>query len=322
MKSHFQKNLFLLAAGFGILVAGAVLLSYPPVATSQTSSAPITGWAWSDTIGWVDFNCSNRGTCGSVNFGVVVNEDGTLSGHAWSQNIGWISANASDLSGCPQSPCNARFQNGKLLGWMKALSGGGAQSGGWDGFIALGDTNTGDSINYGVTADENGNFSGYAWGSTVVGWLAFSTSYGNVRTDYQQCTPTYFCQDGDSWHRNAICAEQLYEDCHKGAGWSCANGSCVAPPDPRPPANESALRLTPSAIQVGQTVTATWSLEYADSCTITINGVAWLVDVAASGSEVTAPLYETTEFRITCTNTEGSYSEVKTVIVSPVWQEV
>src|SRR5712691_11367984 len=60
-----------------------------------------------------------------------------ISGYAWSDNVGWVSANASDLSGCPESPCSARLQEGELRGWLKALSANGSQNGGWDGFISL-----------------------------------------------------------------------------------------------------------------------------------------------------------------------------------------
>jgi len=326
MRTLLKERSVWVAAGIFVFILALVLFLNPPTATSQTSSAPITGWAWSDTVGWVDFNCSNRGTCGSVNFGVIVNANGTLSGHAWSENVGWISANSSDLSGCPQSPCTARFQNGQLLGWMRALSGGSAQSGGWDGFIALSDTNTGDGITYGVSADQDGDFSGYAWGSTVMGWLGFSTSYGTVHTDYQQCTPQYFCADGpdvdvaldDKFYRSAICEETLEEECTYG----CANGGCFPPPLPAPPPGEDALELVPSVIQGGQTITATWLIEDADSCTITINGVTWLADVSSSGSDVSDPILESSTFEITCTGPGGSYNETQEVIVSPIWQEV
>ncbi len=134
---------------------------------AQTSSKSITGYAWSETIGWVSFKGSNYG------FSVAAN--GTITGYAWSDNIGWISANSGDLTGCPGAPCTATIDStGALKGWLRALSGGTSQSGDWDGFISL------SGANYGPKRQTDGTLSGYAWGSTVVGWLSFAFA----ATDY------------------------------------------------------------------------------------------------------------------------------------------
>lgn len=143
-----------------ICVTGAMSLGllYKDTAEAQSSSGSISGYSWSETIGWISWDGSN--------YGIDVASDGTLSGYGWSENIGWVSANSSDLSGCPSSPCSASIDgDGNLSGWMKAIAGG---SDGWDGFISL------SGSNYGPEADGSGNFSGYAWGSDVVGWLDFS----------------------------------------------------------------------------------------------------------------------------------------------------
>lgn len=134
----------------------------------------ISGYAWSDTVGWISFNCTDENTCGSVDYGVNADEDtGVLSGYAWNDAVGWISFNTSDLSGCPVGTCSATLSGGDLVGWAKALS---ADGNGWDGFIRLFD---GSPANYGVSVSA-GAFSGYAWGSDVVGWIDFSPSFGGV----------------------------------------------------------------------------------------------------------------------------------------------
>lgn len=141
-----------------------------------TVSGPLTGWAWSETIGLISFNCSNTSTCGTVNYSMTVDTSGQISGYAWSENIGWISANESDLAGCPKAPCRAKFTGNQLRGWMKALAGGTPSSGGWDGWISLNCTGTTEgcgTVDYGVI-ESNGVISGYAWGSDVVGWIDFS----------------------------------------------------------------------------------------------------------------------------------------------------
>ncbi len=47
-----------------------------------------------------------------------------VSGWAWSENIGWISFNQSDLSDCPRGECRARvdFDSGQISGWARVLS--------------------------------------------------------------------------------------------------------------------------------------------------------------------------------------------------------
>ena len=49
----------------------------------------VSGWAWSENIGWISFNNTTGG--GTTNYGVNINPStGVFSGYAWSENIGWI----------------------------------------------------------------------------------------------------------------------------------------------------------------------------------------------------------------------------------------
>jgi|GEM_PF-3245711 len=131
----------------------------------------ITGYAWSSNIGWISFN--------GTGYGLSVSNTGTISGYAWSSNIGWISANSSQLTGCPSAPCTATIDSdGQFHGWLRAISGSTAQSGGWDGFISL------SGSGYGPAKQSTGVVSGYAWGSDVVGWVSFSGSNYSVMTDF------------------------------------------------------------------------------------------------------------------------------------------
>ena len=121
------------------------------------------------------------------NYNVVIPDfSGDLSGYAWSENIGWISFNASaDLVNCPYGECKAKrvtTLTDHLEGWarivgikdeyLKVPS----NSGGWEGWISLNDK-TGN--NYGVSIDGSGNLSGYGWsasssGAAELGWIDFS----------------------------------------------------------------------------------------------------------------------------------------------------
>ena len=139
----------------------------PPTALAQSAGSGLSGFAWSENIGWIQM------------FNAAIGSDGqTLTGYAWSENIGWVSFNQSDLSGCPSGTCSARMTGGALAGWARACAGtvngdctGSARSDGWDGWISLSGSGYGPALPSGQTV---GFLSGYAWGSDIVGWIDFS----------------------------------------------------------------------------------------------------------------------------------------------------
>ncbi len=138
----------------------------------------LSGYAWSDNIGWISFNCTDTDTCTTSHYGVSIESNQEMSGYAWSDNIGWISFNESDLDGCPSGLCQARLDGNKLVGWARALSGVSSDDG-WDGWISLG-TQSSDSISYGVELNEDSVFNGFAWGDEIVGWIDFNSDFGEV----------------------------------------------------------------------------------------------------------------------------------------------
>ncbi len=128
----------------------------------------VSGWAWSENIGWISFNNTSGG--GSINYGVNVDSlTGIFSGYAWSENIGWISFNQADLTGCPSGTCQAKldFSTNQVSGWARVL----AYGGGWDGWIRLRDTNYGVWRDISVTPNE---FRDWAWSDMVIGWISFN----------------------------------------------------------------------------------------------------------------------------------------------------
>ena len=186
----------------GSALAVFLLLLLSGVFNEQTQTVKansphnFSGWAWSDNVGWLSFNCSDLGTCGAVDYGVDVDANGILSGYAWSENIGWVSFNSGDLTGCPSGTCNARLNStsGALAGWVKALS---ADGNGWDGFVSL----SGASPAYGPvlnTTDPNNQIlEGYAWGDEVVGWLKFDPWTGySAKLSQPVCNANASCEAG------------------------------------------------------------------------------------------------------------------------------
>jgi hypothetical protein len=141
----------------------ALVFCLAPFVVSASSTDNLAGYAWSSNVGWISFNCTNDSSCGTSSYGVNKDTSGYLVGYAWSPNVGWIQFGG--LSGFPSSPNqNAQVVGGNLVGWAKVLS---ADGNGWDGWISLAGTG------YGVSFSGS-TFSGYAWGSEVMGWISFS----------------------------------------------------------------------------------------------------------------------------------------------------
>ncbi len=132
-----------------IFSSGLILVGQHQTARASVSDNVI-GWAWSDNIGWISLNCTNTSSCATSDYGVTVNPlNGGMTGYAWSDNIGWIQFNGL-----------VNLGTGLVSGWAQALS---ASNLGWDGQIDLS----------GITLSGT-SFSGFAWGSDVVGWVDFS----------------------------------------------------------------------------------------------------------------------------------------------------
>jgi len=140
----------------------------------------------SDNNGTTDTgNYANCPSGASVaDYGVnIPSSDGNVTGYAWSENIGWISFNAADLTSCPTGTCSARREGDYLKGWARIIAikdaAASSNSGGWEGWLSLNDKT---GSNYGVQIskmDGTGNNPTYAWsasssGSGELGWIDFS----------------------------------------------------------------------------------------------------------------------------------------------------
>ena len=186
----------------GILIVPILLFfnNYKAKEVNAGTGHNVSGYAWSENIGWISFNNTSGG--GSTDYGVDINETtGIFSGYAWSENIGWITFNAegtdpgNDLTGCPSGDCLAKVEsNYEVSGWARAL----AYGGGWDGWIKL------RGVNYGVSIN-GAEFEGWAWGgddsdsTAVIGWISFNCNNPETPTacsdsDYKVITSFVFNQ--------------------------------------------------------------------------------------------------------------------------------
>src|SRR4030043_415579 len=131
-----------------------------------------------------------------IDLSLAEGNTGNLSGYAWSQNIGWISFNALEFGVCPVGTFqpNVSLTTGAVTGWVRAcvvfqsgctgalkpLS----ETGGWDGWIRLNGmaqngTPYGPILNSTFSPSE---FEGWAWGGdpnndnneAVIGYINFN----------------------------------------------------------------------------------------------------------------------------------------------------
>ncbi len=193
----FKKKITNISVLFTMAVAfvTGVHFSY-----AQSTSVKVLGYAWSNNIGWISMNCQDGGVsqaniCGVSNYGVTLDTStNTFQGFGWSDNVGWVKFGG--LSGMPISGTNASYNSttGAISGFARFCGGrygysswptnqwlpnntcaGSDRTDGWDGWLSL----SGSSPAYGVVIGSSGAFSGYAWGSDVVGWVNF----GAVKLD-------------------------------------------------------------------------------------------------------------------------------------------
>ncbi|OGG58169.1 hypothetical protein A2853_01480 [Candidatus Kaiserbacteria bacterium RIFCSPHIGHO2_01_FULL_55_17] len=294
---------------------------------------PITGYAWSDTIGWFDLDCSNSGVCGANSFGISIDDTGNLAGCGWSDNIGWVSASPEDLTSCPSGSCTATLSGSNMLqGWMRVLAGGSAQSGGWDGFISL----SGSSPDYGPARQADGTFQGFAWGDMNVGWVDFSLA----RTDVNMCSSadSYSCQGTDTiLYTDNACTTSIYATCVEPAFCSEGSSVCLYPPVIFNPQGDSSghLEIKPSFVRAGNKTKVHWNVSNVESCMVSApNGDSWVgaaagcddeTDTCTSGplGVLTTFINETTIYTLRCTELDGvtPLNESATVRTAPVFQE-
>ena len=186
-----------------------------PYGVKIAPDGTFSGRMWSPTIGWISFDANAVSGCPdsvsdatkSCKAHVDINADGTFVTNSTTGNVdvkGWARACAF-LIGTSGDPCNASA--GYATGTNNNYTD--SSNGFTDGFIELsfGDGTCfypidGDQIpaawrgtahrntscvgGWGVSIKPSGNFTGYAWGSDIMGWLSFD----GLKTTLPQVVPT------------------------------------------------------------------------------------------------------------------------------------
>ena len=183
-KKHLTKNKFYLL--FSLVVFSLFGFSNVQPVKAEIIKTDVTGYAWAGstndagtaTLGWIDLSTLKIPLSGKVTW------------YAWSDNVGWIDFDSEDncTTGTPSSTqykaasCTApngtsggvfRNSNTSLNGWARIVSiaqaSAAGNAGGWGGWISIG-SNGNDVINISAI---DGNMSGYAW-SEEFGWIDFA----------------------------------------------------------------------------------------------------------------------------------------------------
>lgn len=244
---HAVRNAFafFIALGIGYVAYTVNPTSVAPTKVEAGSAQNVSGFAWSENIGWISLNSTSDGS--ATSYGVNISPltgTGVFSGYAWSENVGWITFNSGELIGCPSGTCNAQvdWATGKVTGWARVLS----QTG--DGWIKLSDDTVGVWNGKGVKIDTAaGKFSGYAWGSDSVGWIDFAPLINGVTplpapakvavpvactlatADlWTPCDATASCVSGGSVTQSGLTGVR-YGTCSNGDTGTVVDTTCVAP---------------------------------------------------------------------------------------------
>lgn len=120
---------------------------------------------------------SSCGVVGSpiANYGVnIPPTSGLVTGYGWSERLGWISFNSTDLTGCSPVLEPAQRVGNKIIGGARILSiqEAGSYANGFDGCISLSGIVSSDGSEYGISISSD-SLLGFAWSSDF-GWLDFS----------------------------------------------------------------------------------------------------------------------------------------------------
>jgi len=165
----YRKILF-----FTLIILG-LLLIFTSKSTLAAEGDALSGWAWSENIGWISFNNLNPEAGGDIDYGVNVEADGNVAGYAWSEHIGWIDFSpSSPYPASPNYSATYDFDTNELDGWARVVSMA-SEDKGW---IKL------RGSNYGVWIDASGDFQDWAW-SEDLGWISFNGNNEPGGADYK-----------------------------------------------------------------------------------------------------------------------------------------
>ena len=265
---HSVRNVFgfFIALGLGYVAYTVSPTSVTGPKVEAGASQNVSGFAWSDTIGYISFNSTSDGS--ATSYGVNIDTGtGAFSGNAWSSKIdttmipnqggiGWISFDRAVTGNPPGSPYQTGVSTdpiakvdtttGNVTGWARALASctqdalgnlspspcvTNPNAGGWDGWIKLAKDPADSGSTYGVKINPaDGKFSGYAWGGAKVLPSGDSDPTGVSVIGWINFAGT--AQDSSTYAvqgpvLTALCTSNF--DCTGGKLCNISTGACVVP---------------------------------------------------------------------------------------------
>jgi hypothetical protein len=180
-----------------LIVCFASLFIFPAPVFASTTDGTVSGYAWSDKIGWINFGTTN----GNVHI-----TDSAITGYAWNENTGRILLN-------PTQSGVANNAEGTLSGyaWNEGT--------GWINFS-------------GVTVNSSGVFAGTATGDNDVD-IYFSCDNCNVTTDWRPASSRTEVSCGDGTCNGSETCSSCSADC--GTCGSGEGGGGAVYGQPKPP---------------------------------------------------------------------------------------
>ncbi len=270
-----------------LCIAAALLFI---VRSSTEAAAPfqITGYAWSENIGWIHFDHGKSNQ-------VQIDASKNVTGYAWSENIGWIQfgnpdGGADETAGCPSGTCSARVISDnaggwEITGWARAEAYSDPQAGGWDGWISLNCENVQGTVDcvapdYAIRISSSGSIvsqlnqaGSFAWGDTVMGWIDFGDTRGSVAiSGLCPATPTILC-DGNTLE---VTTPDLWcgptpppvRTDWTATGQICGTSSGTAQCEPIAPPTGT-FTVVPQVVRAGnKPTTVRWNITGATSCDV------------------------------------------------------
>jgi hypothetical protein len=226
----------------GLLFALAFFFTSQKAEASHTDY--MSGYAWSENIGWISFNCDDLGACGTSNYKVgVQSSDQNVVGYAWSENIGWIMFDPPPdftTSLYPEDPQNPVVYNPsgnkRLAGWARACAGtvsgdcNSATQSDWDGWAKMFDDVAAPDSDKPQYNASTGEFEGWIWGSDVMGWISLNCK--NDHDETQTGTQGACASDGgfDYAVTAAISTHPVVWNLTQTSLYSDSENFCLTPP--------------------------------------------------------------------------------------------
>jgi len=320
-ESHFWILPFIVAAVLLFLGASGSI--------GASSTASLSGFAWSGNTGWISFNCANTGNCATSNYVVSMDQDtGFLSGYALSDNIGWIVNDA-----------GTAFQGyawgADVMGWIDMS---GVLLGDSTPTLVNGKCGSADGGTFGATPNiglcETGIETAVS-GTGPWAWACSGINGGISKTcSANKSGGTDVCPDDAGVQTSLPCPGSGTDLCLNLDGPQTSvpagrirtgAGECVGVDTPA--IEEKVWKIFPLLVRKGERTNIYWDVSHATSCTVSgTNGDEWSGNssgdagsIGKTSSEITAR----TTYTLKCkdlSNIETTYRPIS-VNVIPSFQE-